>query len=124
MQTAYVVIALVTIAANTFSGFAAITRLKPIMRVLGPSLANAGVPESWLVWPIGVLKVLGAIGLAFGLLGVPVLGTAAAAGLILYFVCALYTHVRVADYSRTFFLATAFLGLAVITLALDPAVTR
>ncbi|MFC5828357.1 DoxX family protein [Nonomuraea insulae] len=124
MQIAYVVTTLVTIAANTFSGFAAMTRLQPIMRVLGPSLANAGVPESWLVWPIGVLKVLGAIGLALGLLGVPVIGTAAATGLILYFVCALYTHVRVADYSRTFFLATVFFGLAVLTLALDPAVTR
>lgn len=123
MTTAYVVTALVTIAANTFSGFAAITRLEPIMRTLGPALKTAGVPESWLVFPIGALKVAGALGLALGLLGVPLvgplIGTAAAAGLILYFVCALYTHLRVSDFSPMFFLAIGFLGLAAATLALD-----
>ncbi|MEV1177622.1 DoxX family protein [Nonomuraea sp. NPDC049784] len=122
MSTAYVVTALVTIAANTFSGFAAMTRLKPIMRTLGPALERAGVPESWLVFPIGALKAVGALGLALGLLGVPLIGTAAAAGLILYFVCALYTHLRVSDFSPQFFLAIVFLGLAVATLSLDPAV--
>ncbi|WP_433435032.1 DoxX family protein [Nonomuraea sp. CA-141351] len=122
MSTAYVVTALVTIAFNTFSGFAAMTRLKPIMRTLGPALDRAGVPESWLVFPIGALKAVGALGLALGLLGVPLIGTAAAAGLILYFVCALYTHLRVSDFSPQFFLAIVFLGLAVATLSLDPAV--
>ncbi|GAA2210626.1 hypothetical protein GCM10009850_060850 [Nonomuraea monospora] len=121
MSTAYVVIALLTIAANTFSAFAAMTRLKPIMRTLGPALARAGVPESWLVFPIGLLKGLGALGLGLGLLGVPLVGTAAAAGLILYFVCALYTHLRVYDFSSQFALAVVFLGLATATLALDPA---
>ncbi|KAB8194661.1 DoxX family protein [Nonomuraea phyllanthi] len=121
MSTAYVVTALVTVAANAFSGFAAMTRLGPVMRVLSPALARAGVPESWLVWPIGALKALGALGLAVGLAGVPLVGTAAAAGLVLYFVCALYTHLRVSDFSPQFYLAIAFLGLAVATLALDPA---
>ncbi|MEO3796460.1 DoxX family protein [Nonomuraea sp. B10E15] len=121
MSTAYVVTAVVTIAANTFSGLAAMTRLKPIMRTLGPALDRAGVPESWLVWPIGVLKLLGALGLALGLLGVPLAGTAAAAGLVLYFVCALFAHLRVRDYVPQFYLAMVFLGLATATLALDPA---
>jgi hypothetical protein len=53
MSTAYAAIALVTIAANTFSGLAAMTRLEPIMRTLGPALARAEVPESRLVFPIG-----------------------------------------------------------------------
>ncbi|MEV0827872.1 DoxX family protein [Nonomuraea rubra] len=123
MPTACVITALVTIAANAFSGFAAMTRLKPIMRSLGPALHRAGVPESWLVWPIGALKALGALGLALGLLGVPLIGTAAAAGLVLYFVCALYTHLRVSDFSPQFYLGTVFLALAVATLALDPALT-
>ncbi|NUR90476.1 MAG: DoxX family protein [Nonomuraea sp.] len=123
MSTAYVVTALVTAAANTFSGFAAMTRLGPVMRVLGPALDHAGVPRSWLVWPIGALKALGALGLVLGLLGVPLVGTAAAAGLVLYFVCALFTHLRVGDRSPMFALAGAFLALAVATLALDPAVT-
>ncbi|MGP3960598.1 DoxX family protein [Nonomuraea sp. 3N208] len=123
MSTAYVVTAVVTIAFNTFSGFAAMTRFKPIMRTLGPALERAGVPESWLIWPIGALKALGALGLALGLAGVPLVGTAAAAGLVLYFVCALYTHLRVSDFSPQFYLATVFLALAVATLALDPALT-
>jgi hypothetical protein len=120
MSTAYVVTTLVTIAANTFSGVAAMTRFEPIMRTLRPALARAGVPESWLIWPIGALKAAGAAGLALGLLGVPLMGTAAAAGLILYFVCALYTHLRVSDFSFQFFLAIGFLALAVATLTLDP----
>ncbi|MCW2877755.1 MAG: hypothetical protein JWQ95_1855 [Sphaerisporangium sp.] len=120
MSTAYVVTALVTTAANTFSGVAAITGFKPIMRTLRPALQKAGVPESWLIFPIGVPKAAGAIGLALGLLGVPLVGTAAAAGLVLYFVCALYTHLRVSDFSMQFYLAIVFLGLAVATLALDP----
>ncbi|GAA3601238.1 DoxX family protein [Nonomuraea rosea] len=121
MSTAYIVTALVTAACNTFSGFAAMTRLAPIMRTLGPALARAGVPESWLFWPIGALKALGALGLVLGLLGVPIIGTAAAAGLVLYFVCALYTHLLVSDFCPQFYLAIVFLSLAVATLALDPA---
>ncbi|MFF0865682.1 DoxX family protein [Nonomuraea sp. NPDC003560] len=120
-STAYVVTALVAIACNAFSGFAAMTRLAPVMRSLGPALDRTGVPRSWLVWPIGTLKAAGAAGLTLGLLGVPLAGTAAAAGLVLYFVCALYTHLRVADRSPQFYLAIAFLALAVATLALDPA---
>ncbi|WP_214415404.1 DoxX family protein [Sphaerisporangium fuscum] len=121
MSIAYIVTALVTAAANSFSGFAAMTRLEPIMRTLRPSLRKAGVPETWLVFPIGALKAAGALGVALGLLGVPLVGTAAAAGLVLYFVCALYTHLRVGDFSPQFYLAIVFLALAVATLALDPA---
>ncbi|MEW9552529.1 DoxX family protein [Nonomuraea sp. NPDC050783] len=121
MSLAYEVTAIVTIAANTFSGLAAMTRLKPIMRTLGPALDRAGVPETWLVFPIGALKVAGALGLALGLLGVPLISTASAAGLVLYFVCALYTHLRVHDFVPQFYLAIVFLALAVTTLTLDPA---
>ncbi len=120
MSIAYLVVALLTIAANTFSGVAAMTRFAPIMRTLRPALQRAGIPESWLVWPIGALKAAGALGLLLGLVGVPVIGTAAAAGLILYFVCAAYTHVRVGDYTLQFYLASCiFLPLAVVSLTLD-----
>lgn len=121
MSTAYTLTALAAVAANAFSGLAAMTRLDPIMRTLGPSLGVVGVPESWLLFPIGALKTAGALGLALGLLGVPVIGTAAAAGLVLFFVCACYTHLRVYDFSPQFFLAIGFLGLATATMALDPA---
>jgi hypothetical protein len=49
---------------------------------------------------------------------VPVLGTAAAIGLVLFFVCAVYTHLRAGDYSPQFGLAIGFLSLAVAALVL------
>lgn len=114
MSTAYLAVALVTVAANAFSGIAALARFRPIL----PGMARAGVPESWLVFPIGTLKLAGAAGLLLGLAGVPLVGTAAAAGLVLFFVCALYTHIRAADYSPQFGLAHGFLALAVASLTL------
>ena len=114
MSTAHLVVALVTVAANAFSGIAAIARFAPIL----PGMARAGVPESWLAFPIGTAKVSGAAGLLLGLVGVPLIGTAAATGLVLFFVCALYTHVRAADYAVQFGLANGFLGLAVASLVL------
>lgn len=120
MHTAFVAVALLTVAANLFSGGCAITRFGPVMRTLRPALATAGVPETWLVFPIGTLKVAGAVGVLAGVLAAPVVATAAAIGLVLFFVCAAYTHIRVADYSSTFFLGSCFfLPLAVATLVLS-----
>jgi hypothetical protein len=115
MYTAYVVVTLLAIAANTFSGVAALVHFKPIL----PGMAKAGVPESWLTFPIGTLKTAGAVGLLLGVIGVPLIGTAAAVGLILFFVCAIYTHMRAGDYSPQFGLALGFLLLAVAALVLD-----
>ncbi len=114
MFIAYVVVTLLAIVANAFSGVAAILHFKPIL----PGMAKAGVPESWLTFPIGTLKTAGAAGLLLGLIGVPLIGMAAAIGLILFFVCALYTHVRASDYSVQFGLANGYLLLAVAALAL------
>jgi hypothetical protein len=50
-------------------------------------------------------------------MGVPLIGTAAAAGLVLLFVGAVLTHVRAGDRSLGFPLA--YLLLAVATLVLD-----
>ena len=72
MFTAYVVVTLVTIAANTFSGLAALVHFKPII----PGMVKVGVPESWLTFPIGTLKTAGALGLLLGLIGVPLIETA------------------------------------------------
>ena len=112
---AYVAVTLVAIAANAFSGLAAILHFQPIL----PGMDRAGVPVSWLTFPIGTLKTAGALGLLLGLAGVPYLGGAAAAGLVLFFVCALYTHVRAHDLSSQFGLAIGFLSLAVAALVLD-----
>jgi hypothetical protein len=53
------------------------------------------VSRGWMV-PLGMLLAAGAVGLLAGVV-VPVLGTAAAIGLVLYFVCAVIAHVRVRD---------------------------
>jgi hypothetical protein len=114
MFTTYVVVTLAAIAANTFSGVAALLHFKPII----PGMVKAGVPQSWLTFPIGTLKTAGAIGLLLGLIGMPLVGTAAAIGLVLFFVCAVYTHLLARDYSVQFGLAIGFLTLAVAALVL------
>jgi hypothetical protein len=115
MFTAYFAVTLVTIVFNGGSGVGAIVHWKVIL----PGMARAGVPESWLTFPIGTLKIAGALGLLLGLIGLPLIGTAAAVGLILYFVCAFYTHLRAGDFSAQFVLANVFLLLAVASLALN-----
>lgn len=117
--TAYAAVTLVAMAANGFSGIAALLHWKPIL----PGMDRAGVPVSWLTFPIGTLKTAGAIGLLLGFVGVPYVGAAAAAGLVLFFVCALYTHVRAGDLSSQFGLGWFFLGLAVASLVLNLAVS-
>jgi hypothetical protein len=114
MFTTYVVVTLLAIAADAFSGVAALVHFKPII----PGMLKAGVPESWLTFPIGTLKTAGALGLLVGLIGVPLIGTAAAIGLVLFFVCAIYTHLLVRDYSPQFGLAIGFLLLNAAALVL------
>ena len=63
MPTASVAITLIAVATNGFSGIAALLHFRPIL----PGMAKAGVPESWLTFPIGTLKTAGALGLAVGL---------------------------------------------------------
>ena len=74
-----------------------------------------GVPVSWQV-PLGFLLAAGSLGLVAGF-AVPALGTAAACGLVLYFVCAAGAHIRARD---TRLLAwtnwAAFFSLAVAAL--------
>lgn len=114
MHIAYFAVTLVAVAATAFSGVSALLHFAPIL----PGMARAGVPESWLTFPIGTVKTAGAVGLLAGLLGVPVIGTAAAVGLVLFFVCAVHTHLLARDYSAQFGLANAFLALAAATLVL------
>ncbi|TCM38581.1 DoxX family protein [Kribbella sp. VKM Ac-2568] len=109
MSAGYIAITAVTAAINAFSGIAALLHWKAIL----PGMQKAAVPESWLTFPIGTLKTAGAVGLVAGLAGLQVIGAAAAIGLVLFFVCALYTHVRAQDYSAQFGLAIFFLAMAV-----------
>jgi hypothetical protein len=54
------------------------------------------VPQAWTL-PLGILLAAGAVGLVVGFV-VPVLGTLAAAGLVLYFVGAFGAHLRARNY--------------------------
>jgi uncharacterized membrane protein len=73
------------------------------------------VSRRWMV-PLGALLASGAVGLVAGL-AVPALGTAAAIGLVLYFICAVTAHLRVRD--RHIGGAVFFLLLAAAALATD-----
>jgi hypothetical protein len=66
--------------------------------------------------PFGVLLGCGAVGLLTGFV-VPGLGTAAAIGLVIYFVCAVSAHLRVRDPNVAG--AITFLALAVTALIAD-----
>ena len=111
MLSGYVVVAVLAAAVNTWAAVADFVRA-------GTALDNAArveVPSSWLA-PLGALKAAGALGLLVGI-AVPVIGVAAAIGLVLFFVCAVFAHLRVRWYSTIAFPAT-FLLLAVGALVL------
>ena len=75
------------------------------------------VSRAWMV-PLGALLAAGAVGLLTGF-AVPALGTAAAIGLVLYFICAVTAHLRVGD--RQIGGAVFFLVLAAAALTIDVA---
>jgi DoxX-like family len=117
MFTAYVVVAAVTGITNTFSATVDFVGYEPL-RV---RMANAGVPHAWLPL-LGALKLAGAFGVLVGI-AVPLLGVAAAVGLILFFLGAIITLAR-ARYRRRYFdlgdylLTVSNLALATATLVL------
>jgi hypothetical protein len=89
MFAAYVT---VTIVAAVFTGIAAVTYL------MGHDYPKTQadmkrIPRSWLP-VLGLLLAAGSAGLLAGF-AVPILGTVAAGGLVLYFVGALVAHLRV-----------------------------
>ncbi len=109
MVTAYAVAAIITALANIYAASVDFMRPKHLLI----SMAKVRVPESWLV-SLGILKATGALGLIIGF-WLPVIGTAAAIGLTLFFVVAISAHLRARDNSFGF--AVIFLVLAAVTLA-------
>ena len=75
------------------------------------------VPRSWML-PLGTLLAAGAVGLLLGF-AVPSIGTAAAVGLVLYFLCALGAHLRVRD--KQIGGAVVFLSMALTALVVGVA---
>lgn len=112
MFTAYVVVTLITMMISTFYAVVDFMRCKFVLA----NMARLGLPESSLTL-LGSLKAAGTLGLMLGLIGVPMIGTAAAIGLALFFVGAIVTHIRAGDSSYWF--AAMFLLLAVATLVTD-----
>ena len=108
MFTTYIVVTTLAAAANIFSATLDFIRYKPILI----NMAKVGVSESWIT-TLGVLKAAGALGVLIGI-RVPAVGIAAAAGLVLFFIGAIITHLRGHDYS--FGLAIVFLLLAIAAL--------
>jgi hypothetical protein len=89
MFAAYVIVAVVTIAANAWAVAADVAQPGWLLA----NMEEVGVPRSWLP-PLAALKGAGAVGLLVGLVGVRPLGVAAAIGLVLFFTGALAAHVR------------------------------
>ena len=110
--TVYVIVVAVVTVGNTFSATCDFLRYEQV----AVGMRQVGVAEKWMPL-LGVPKVLGALGVAIGI-AVPLIGIAAAGGLVLYFVGAIITHIRVWDISPSLGLATVFLTLSAAALVL------
>lgn len=111
MFSGYVIVAVLTAVLNGWAATTDFTGAKSAR----DNAVKVDVPLSWLL-PLGGLKAAGAVGLLVGI-AVPIIGVAAAIGLVLFFVCAVFAHLRVRWYSTLAFPGT-FLILAVGALVL------
>ncbi|OLZ48604.1 DoxX family protein [Amycolatopsis keratiniphila] len=118
MFTAYLIVTIVTIAINAGIAAADFARIPFVLK----NSAEVDVPPSWIP-PLASLKAAGAAGLLLGLFGVPYIGTAAAAGLVLFYLGAVITHLRARVLYNIAF-PGGFLALAVAAFVLDLAQTR
>ena len=91
MLAAYITVTVVAAAACGYATVLNFTHDKAIIQ----TTERLGVPVSWMV-PLGTALGAGAVGLITGF-AVPAIGTAAACGLVLYFICAAGAHIRARD---------------------------
>jgi hypothetical protein len=111
MFAAYIAVTLLASAANSYAAY---------LNFIGNESIKATadkmrVPQSWRI-PLGALLAAGALGLLVGF-AVPLLGTLAAVGLVLYFLGAFGAHLRAHNYQ--FGAWAPFLSLAVAALAVN-----
>jgi hypothetical protein len=111
MQVTYIVITILAALANGYAAALNFVGAQSVKVVAD----RVQVSRVWMV-PLGTLLASGAVGLLTGF-AVPALGTAAAIGLIVYFICAVTAHLRVRD--RQLGGAVFFLLLAVAALTTD-----
>jgi hypothetical protein len=91
MHIVYIVVTILTACMNMYAASLDFVGAQSVKAVAD----RVRVSQRWMV-PFGVLLLSGGVGLLVGL-AVPVLGTAAAIGLVAYFVCAIAAHVRAGD---------------------------
>jgi hypothetical protein len=99
------------VLANGFEVAAKVTRARFVME----NAAQVGLDARWIPY-LAALEGAGVAGLALGLLGLPVVGPAAAVGLVLFFLGAVLVHVRARVLHNIAFPVT-FLALALAALA-------
>ena len=113
MHVTYLVITIVAALATSYAACLNFVGAESVKVVAD----RVRVSRGWMV-PLGTLLAAGAVGLLTGF-AVPALGTAAAIGLVLYFICAVTAHFRVRD--RQIGGAVFFLLLAAAALTTDVA---
>ncbi|MFN2556789.1 MAG: DoxX family protein [Nitriliruptorales bacterium] len=94
MFTAYILFTVLAVAMTAYAAYVDFTGAEWVL----DNMTKYGVPGSWL-FLLGVLKAAGALGLLVGI-GVPLVGAAAAIGLVAYFAGAVVTVVRSRWYSH------------------------
>lgn len=110
MTIAYIIVTCVTALALSYAGFMNFTRQEAVIE----AAERVRAPQSW-IYPLGTILSAGALGLLLGF-AVPLIGTFAATGVVLYFCTAIGAHLRVGD--RHLAPASVFLLLGAVTLAL------
>ena len=113
MFRTYVLVTVVTAAANVYAAIADLIRPKWLLN----NMAEVRVPRPWLPF-LAVLKGAGAAGLVLGLMGFRAAGRAAASGLALFFIGAIATHLRARAFHNIAF-PSAYLALALASLTLS-----
>jgi hypothetical protein len=110
MIAAYIAVTILAASAYAYAAYMNFVRDESVIAVA----EKVRVPQSWML-PLGSLLATGALGLLAGF-AVPVIGTAAAVGLVLYFLGAVFAHLRVHD---QFGGAAIFLLIAVAALSVS-----
>ncbi|MFI7009493.1 DoxX family protein [Streptomyces sp. NPDC050145] len=115
MFIGYVIVAALLALASAGSAFATFTRKPQVVS----GMTKVGVPDSWLP-RLATAKAAGALGLLAGLVVAP-LGIAAAVGLVLYFIGAVISHVRVKDFAVAPVVVLTLLAAAALVLRIASA---
>jgi len=111
MHITYLVITIVAATANCYAASLNFVGAESVKVVAD----RVRVSQKWMI-PFGILLASGAVGLVVGF-ALPPLGTAAAIGLVVYFICAVSAHIRVRD--RGVGGAVSFLVLVTAALIAD-----